>query len=94
MLCRLVLIPGTRAALGTVMTPRVRRTTSTTPITMAEKRDASVYRDVLNDLLFDHLEGDVAKLTWLGEGRWLLADCEEPGLYVIEMYPAKAVRDD
>lgn len=54
--------------------------------------DLGVYGDVLNDILFEALNKDVSKLIWLGEGRWLLTDCEEPGLYVIEMYQAEAVR--
>lgn len=58
-----------------------------------EKRLIGYYGNALNDLLFDHLNSDVTKVVWLGEGRWLLADCEEPGLYVVEIYPAKAVRD-
>ena len=57
-------------------------------------RDLGIYGDVLNDILFEALNKDVSKLVWLGEGRWLLIDCEEPGMYVIEMYPAKAVRDE
>lgn len=51
------------------------------------------YGDMLNELLFDTFNKDVTKLVWLDGGRWLLVDCDEPGLYVIEMYPAKAVRE-
>lgn len=59
----------------------------------ATTRDLGGYGDALNELLFEHFNADVSKLVWLSEGRWLLADCEEPGLYVIEMYPAVVVRD-
>lgn len=62
--------------------------------TVLVERDLGVYGDVLNDILFEAFNKDVSKLIWLGDGRWLLTDCEEPGMYVIEMYPAKAVRDE
>lgn len=60
---------------------------------MTNERELGGYADSLNELLFENFNADVSKIVWLSDGKWLLADYEEPGLYVIEMYPAKVERD-
>lgn len=58
-------------------------------------RDVGIYADVLNDLLFEHMatEDGATRVMWLDTGKWLIMDAEEPGVYVVELYPAKTVRD-
>lgn len=52
--------------------------------------DTGFVSDVLNDLLFEHMqtEDGTVKVIWVGQDRWMVVDVETPEIYVVQVNKA------